>query len=331
MEKKIFERVFVTGAGGFIGSHLVERLAEISDHVTALIHYDSRPHWGNLEYIDRKRFDSIEVKAGDITDPYFLRSCLEGVDCVFHLAALISIPFSYHAPEIFFRTNVLGTVNVLEACRMAKVKRIVTVSTSECYGTAQTVPMSEEHPLQAQSPYSASKIGADKAVESYHRSFDLPVVIVRPFNTYGPRQSARAIIPTIITQVLSNKPTIRLGSLNPVRDLTYVGDTVEGMIAAGRNKGVEGETFNLGTGRAISIGNLVEMIFNLTGREKEIELEQERIRPEKSEVMKLISDHSKATRILNWEPRIKFDEGLQRTIQFIMNHPEFYKTGRYLL
>lgn len=324
-------KILITGAGGFIGSHLTERLAERCPEVTALLHYDSRPHWGNLEYLPEQVKETIEVVAGDITDPHFMRYIIQGKDYVFHLAALIAIPFSYVAPAAYFQTNVLGTLNILEACRQEGVSRLLCTSTSECYGTARTVPISEEHPLQAQSPYSASKIGADKAVESFYLSFDLPVVTVRPFNTYGPRQSARAVLPTIITQVLSDADEIRLGSLDPKRDLTYATDTCDGFIAAASTDGIDGETVNLGVGQTISIGDLVERIFKLTGIQKKVVCDQSRIRPEKSEVMQLISDNSKAKRIMNWEPKVDLDTGLLKMIEFIRQNPEFYKVGQYTL
>ncbi|MBN2325900.1 MAG: GDP-mannose 4,6-dehydratase [Candidatus Omnitrophica bacterium] len=324
-------KILVTGAGGFIGSHLAEKLASLSPGVTALIHYDSRPHWGNLEYAPGGVKRSLNVEAGDITDPHFMRHIVQDKDIVFHLAALIAIPYSYVAPSAYFHTNVLGTLNLLEACRRENVARLICTSTSECYGTALTVPISEEHPLQAQSPYSASKIGADKAVESYYRSFDLPVVTIRPFNTYGARQSARAIIPTIVTQALSDSHTIRLGSLTPKRDLTYVSDTVDGFIAAAEAGGIEGETINLGVGSTISIGGLAEKIIQLTGVQKEIVCDQNRIRPEKSEVMHLISDNRKARDLMNWSPKIDLDAGLAKVIEFIQANPDFYKADQYTL
>lgn len=325
------QKVLVTGAGGFIGSHLVEALVPLCAKVTALIHYDSRPHWSNLEFLPSQVIDSIEVVAGDLTDPHFMRRLIEGHDTIFHLAALIAIPYSYAAPTVFFSTNVLGTLNVLEACREAGVKRAIFTSTSECYGTALTVPISETHPLQAQSPYSASKIGADKAVESFYCTYGVPAVTIRPFNTYGARQSARAIVPTIISQTLSDSPSIQLGSLSPVRDMTYVSDTVAGFIAAATADGIEGEVINLGVGEGYTIGDLVERIFHLTGVRKEIVCQSERIRPEKSEVMQLISDNSRAKNRLGWKPEVSLDNGLQKTIEFVKEHPDFYKTNRYVL
>jgi len=324
-------KVFVTGAGGFIGSHLVESLVPLCGQVAALVHYDSRPEWSNLEFLPEEILDSMIVVQGDITDPHFITHAIRGSDVVFHLAALIAIPYSYMAPEAFFRTNVLGTVHVLEAARDAEVSRVVTVSTSECYGTAQFIPVNEQHPLQAQSPYSASKIGADKVVESYHRAFELPAVIVRPFNTYGPRQSARAVVPTIISQALSDMPSIQLGLLTPVRDLTYVTDTVSGLIAAARAENVEGETINLGVGKGISIEELARRILTLVGSEKEILSEELRIRPKKSEVHQLVCDNTKARSLLDWEPMVSLNEGLRRTIEFVQAYPDFYKPGKFIL
>ncbi len=321
--------VLVTGAGGFIASHLVEALVPLCGKVTALIHYDARPHWSNLEFLPRETLDAVEVLAGDVTDPHFMRQAVRGRDVVFHLAALIAIPYSYVAPTAYFQTNVLGTLNILEACRQEGVARMIHTSTSECYGTARTVPISEDHPLQAQSPYSASKISADKAVESYCLSFDFPGVIIRPFNTYGPRQSARAIIPTIVTQMLSAAPCVRLGSLTPTRDLTYVSDTVAGFIAAATADGVEGETINLGVGKTIAIGDLARKISELTGIQKEIVSEEQRVRPEKSEVMQLLSDNRKARELLRWNPQVELDDGLRKVIKFIQEHSDFYKSGHY--
>ncbi|RJP32899.1 MAG: NAD-dependent epimerase/dehydratase family protein [Candidatus Omnitrophota bacterium] len=323
------QHVLVTGAGGFIGSHLAEMLAPRCRKVTALIHYDARSDWSNLEHLPRQVLHEVEVIAGDITDAQFVRQCIKGKDIVFHLAALIAIPYSYLAPEIFFRTNVQGTLFVLEACLREEVKRVITASTSECYGSALYTPMNEEHPLQAQSPYSASKIGADKAVESYCCSFNLPTVVVRPFNTYGPRQSARAVIPTIITQALSPQPDIRLGALSPIRDFTYVTDTAAGFISAATVEGIEGKTINLGVGKGISIGDLAKRICDLCGVEKSIACDEERIRPEKSEVSKLISDNANARRWLDWQPRIELEEGLRQTIAFMQAHPGLYKPEMY--
>lgn len=323
------KKILVTGAGGFIGSHVAETLLPLSGHVRAMIHYESRPEWGNLEFLPSDAKNQLEVVAGDITDPHCVQNAVEGCDIVLHLAALIAIPYSYKAPTSYFQTNVLGTLNILEACRRREIEKVVVTSTSETFGTARTVPMSEEHPLQAQSPYAASKIGADKAAESYYCSFDLPVVILRPFNTYGPRQSARAIIPTIISQVLADAPEIRLGSLTPVRDLTYVADTVQGFLRAAALSGGVGKSINLGVGEGVTIGDLVNLIQDILGTEKPVITEQERIRPEKSEVTRLISDNTQAKQLLGWEPRYSLREGLSETIAFVKNTPAFYKTGKY--
>ncbi len=323
------KRVLVTGAGGFIGSHVVEALVPICEQVTAMIHYDSRPDWGNLEFLPADYKSAILVESGDVTDPFFVQRMAAKQDVILHLAALISIPHSYRGPDTFFRTNVLGTVNVLEAARFCDVERVVVTSTSETYGTAQTVPMNESHPLQAQSPYSASKIGADKAAESYYCSFELPVVILRPFNTYGPRQSARAVIPTIISQAVSDKPDIYLGALSPVRDLTYVSDTVRGFLAAATAENAIGETINLGVGKGVTIGELAEKLLQILGSDKLIRSEEQRIRPEKSEVMELISDNSNAKKLLGWSPLVSLEEGLHHTVEFIRQHSNIYKTERY--
>lgn len=324
------KNILVTGAGGFIGSHLVEILIPLCKKVTALLHYDSRSNWGNLDYLPDELLKEADVHSGDVTDGYCIRNLVKGNDIVLHLAALISIPYSYRAPESFFITNVLGTINILEACLVENVEKLVITSTSETYGTAKIVPMNEEHPLQAQSPYAASKIGADKAAESYYNTFNLPAVTLRPFNTYGPRQSARAIIPTIISQALSDAAEIRLGSLTPIRDLTFVRDTVHGFILAALASGAAGEVFNLGTGNGVSIGELVDIIQNLAGTNKPVITDQERIRPEHSEVMHLLSDNTKAMRTLGWKPRYSLEEGLAETIDFVKKNPSFYKTGRYM-
>ena len=331
METLKNKNVLVTGAGGFIGSHLVGTLVPLCKKVTALVHYDSRANWSNLEFLPEEILKNTDVIPGDVTDGYCMRNLVKGNDIVLHLAALISIPYSYRAPESFFVTNTLGTIKILESCLQENVEKLVITSTSETYGTAQTVPMDENHPLQAQSPYAASKIGADKAAESYCNAFNLPVVTLRPFNTYGPRQSARAVIPTIITQALSDSSEIRLGSLSPIRDLTFVQDTVRGFIMAAIAGGVDGEVFNLGTGEGVSIGELTDIIQSLIGCNKTVITDEERIRPEHSEVMRLLSDNAKATRMLGWRPRYTLQEGLMETIDFIKRNLSFYKTGRYMV
>jgi dTDP-glucose 4,6-dehydratase len=326
------QNALVTGGGGFIGSHLCEALVVRGDSVRALVHYNGRGDIGRLEDVPAEIRKEIEVVAGDITDPYALRDVVSGSEAVFHLAALIAIPYSYVAPHSFFATNTLGTVNMLEAARAEGVGRMVHVSTSECYGTAQTIPISEEHPLVAQSPYAASKIGADQAAGSFCRSFDVPVVTVRPFNTFGPRQSARAIIPTIITQALTGG-TVRLGALEPTRDLTYVTDTVAGLIAAADAPDVVGETINLGTGEHISIGDLATRIFELlelSGVHAHVEHDADRVRPRNSEVERLCSDPSKAKRLLGWEPVVSLSEGLAATIAAIRVDLDSYpRVGTY--
>jgi len=321
------QKVLVTGAGGFIGSRLCERLVEEGASVRAFFRYTSRPEPGLLKYIPKQIFEQIEIIRGDLRDFNAVEQAAEGVDTVFHLGALISIPYSYLHPVETVQTNVLGTMNVLEACRKTGAK-LVHTSTSEVYGTALRVPIDEDHPLQGQSPYSASKIGADKLVESYYRSFDVPSITVRPFNTYGPGQSNRAVIPTIITQALSGD-VIRLGNLEAIRDFTYLDDTVEGFLLAGNAGLWNGETYNLGTGEEISIGAIAELIFGIMGKQPEIFVDAKRLRPEKSEVMRLISDNQKAKKAFRWQPRVGMEEGLRRTIDWISAHLDLYKPGEY--
>ena len=324
--------VVVTGAGGFIGSHLCEALVRRGDRVTALVHYNGRGDAGRLEGVAPEVRNEIEVMLGDITDPYALNEVARGRAIIFHLAALIAIPYSYIAPHSFFVTNTLGTVHVLKAALDADVGRVVHASTSECYGSAQTIPISEDHPLVAQSPYAASKIGADQAVASFCRSFGLNVVTIRPFNTYGPRQSARAIVPTIVTQALLSG-SVRLGALEPTRDLTFVTDTVAGFIAAADAPAVVGETINLGTGRHISIGDLAALIFELLQREgvtARIEKDAARIRPTLSEVEHLCSDPRKAKRLMSWEASMSLRDGLLATIAAIRSDIDSYpRVGTY--
>jgi dTDP-glucose 4,6-dehydratase len=324
--------VVVTGAGGFIGSHLCEALVRQGDTVRALVRYNGRGEAGRLGSVPAEVAEEIEIVLGDIADPYSLREVVRGAEVIFHLAALIAIPYSYRAPHSFFTTNTLGTVHVLQAALDEQVGRVVHVSTSECYGTAQRIPISEDHPIVGQSPYSASKVGADHAAESFRRAFGLPVVTVRPFNTYGPRQSARAIVPTIITQALTTG-VVRLGSLEPTRDLTFVTDTAAGLLSAGEAPGVIGETINLGNGKEISIGELAASIFDLLageGREIRIEQDPQRIRPPDSEVDRLCADASKAGRMLGWEPRVSLSEGLATTIEAIRSELERYpRVGTY--
>ncbi|MGC2432459.1 MAG: GDP-mannose 4,6-dehydratase [Desulfobaccales bacterium] len=322
------KRVLVTGAGGFIGSHLVERLVELGARVRALVRYNSRNDWGLLELLPSQVKDHLEVVAGDITDPFGVARALAGCEVVFHLAALIAIPYSYIAPAQFVAVNCGGTLNLLETARQQEVERFVHTSTSETYGTAQYTPINERHPLKGQSPYAASKIGADKLAESYYLSFGVPVAIIRPFNTYGPRQSARAVIPTIISQAL-NGEIIRLGSLSPVRDLNYVSDTVEGFIKVAESPRAVGEVINIGSGKSVSIGELAGKIIDLLGGNKRIITEDERVRPEASEVLELLCDHRKARELIGWEPRVNLEEGLARTIKFIRGNLSRYKPDIY--
>jgi NAD dependent epimerase/dehydratase len=322
------QKVLVTGAGGFIGSHVVERLVELGARVRALVRYNSRNDWGLLELLPDSIKNEIEVVWGDLTDPHSTNRMVQGCPIIFHLAALIAIPYSYIAPVHYVTTNCGGTANLLEAARQQGVERFVHTSTSETYGTAQYTPIDEAHPLRGQSPYAASKIGADKLAESYYLSFGLPVVILRPFNTYGPRQSARAVIPTIISQGLSGQ-VIRLGRLTPIRDLTFVSDTVAGFIKVADCSQAIGEVINIGSGRAITIGELARQILGLLGGGQEILSEDQRVRPDASEVMELICDSGKAQRLLNWEPRVSLEEGLSRTVAYIRDHLDRYKPQLY--
>ena len=323
------KRVLVTGAGGFIGSHLVEELAGLGARVRALVRYNSRSHWGFLEGLRPELAARVEIVSGDVTDPHFVMQLVEGREAVFHLAALIAIPYSYEAPSSYVAANVTGTLNVLEACRRLKVAKLVHTSTSEVYGTAVYAPIDEKHPLQGQSPYSASKIGADHLAESFYRSFGLPVAIARPFNTYGPRQSARAVIPSIISQLLAGSDTLRLGALTPVRDFNFVADTVAGFLAVAASPKSVGQVVNLGSGRGVSVGDTVKLVMKLTGRRARVVTDGKRLRPDKSEVFKLICDSRKAKKLLGWAPRYTLEEGLVRTIDYIRRHPGLYKSGLY--
>lgn len=321
-------KVLVTGAGGFIGSHLVEQLVRTGAHVRAFVRYTSSGQAGLLQQLSPDLLAQVELIFGDLRDQDAVRRAMNGMQKVMHLGALIAIPYSYRHPVEVVETNVLGTLNVLLAGRESGVERIVHTSTSEVYGTARYVPMGEDHPYQGQSPYSASKIGADMLAESFYRSYDLPVVTLRPFNTYGPRQSARAVIPTIITQALV-KNVIRLGNLDAKRDLTYVGDTVEGFLKAAEVPGIEGECINLGVGSEVSIQELTDLIMELVGRTIPIEIEPERIRPNKSEVVRLLSDNRLAKERLDWTPRVHLREGLSQTIAWIRQNLPYYQIGEY--
>lgn len=321
------QTVLVTGGGGFIGSRLCERLVQSDANVRAFVRYTSRAEIGLLRFLEPDILKKVEIIRGDLRDFSAVAKSLRGVDIVFHLGALISIPYSYVHPVETVQTNVLGTLNILEACRKSGAK-LVHTSTSEVYGTALRVPIDEDHPLQGQSPYSASKIGADKLVESYFRSFGLPTVTVRPFNTYGPGQSTRAVIPTIITQALAGG-VVRLGNLDAIRDFTYLDDTVEGFLLTAQADTWNGETYNLGSGEEISIGAIAALIFRLMGKQAEIQLEKSRLRPEKSEVLRLISDNRKAKLELGWQPTVGMEEGLQRTIRWIGEHLDLYQPEEY--
>nr|MBI3612717.1 GDP-mannose 4,6-dehydratase [Nitrospirota bacterium] len=322
------KRVLVTGAGGFIGSHLTEKLLEVGARTRALVHYRADGSWGWLDDLPHK--DGLEVVAGDICDRDSVRHAMRDIETVFHLAALIAIPYSYHAPLSYVRTNIEGTLNILQTARDFGVAHVVHTSTSEVYGSARAVPISEAHALQGQSPYAATKIGADKLVEAFHLSYGLPVVTVRPFNTFGPRQSARAIIPTIIAQCLNGKH-VRLGNLHPTRDLSYVTNTVGGFLLAGSAPNALGRTINLGTGREISIGKLAEMIGRLVDREIIIESDTQRVRPGHSEVERLLADSSLARTVLGWKPAVDLEEGLARTIEWMRRHMEKYRPDVYAI
>ena len=322
--------VLVTGAGGFIASHLVERLVAEGAMVRAFVRYNSRGDTGLLRMLPIEVFSQLDLVAGDLRDVEAVRSAMKDVDIVFHLGALIAIPYSYVHPREVIETNVMGTLNVLMAARELQTRRVIHTSTSEVYGTAQYVPIDERHPLQGQSPYSASKIGADRIVESFYRSFNLPVMTIRPFNTYGPRQSARAVIPTIISQALT-QDEVKLGSLDPSRDFTFVADTVEGFLRAASVDDALGEEINLGNDNTIRIGDLVEKIFGMLGKSPKVLTDTQRIRPDKSEVLKLWASNHKAKELIGWEPRVSLDEGLRRTIEWISAHLDLYQPDRYMV
>ncbi|MBL7047354.1 MAG: SDR family NAD(P)-dependent oxidoreductase [Candidatus Marinimicrobia bacterium] len=321
------KKVLITGAAGFIGSHLAELCIESGYSVRALVHYNSRNTYGWLE--DSKVINEIEIVSGDIRDYDGVYNAMQGVDTVFHLAALIGIPYSYFTPLAYIKTNVEGTYNVLQAARELDLGNVIITSTSETYGTAQYVPIDEKHPMVGQSPYSASKIAADQLAISYHRSFNLPVKLARPFNTYGPRQSARAVIPTIITQILSGKESIKLGNLAPTRDLTFVKDTARALIAISESDQLNGEVTNIGVGEEISIGELAGLICELMGRDIDIKEDSERVRPENSEVERLLSDNSKILKHTNWRPQYDLRKGLEETIGWLTTHLNIYKSEIY--
>ncbi len=321
-------KVLVTGAGGFIGSHLVERLVSLGADVRAFVHYSALGGWGWLDSSPTKA--KLDVVAGDLTDRDCVVEAAKGVETIFHLGALIAIPYSYRAPQSYVRTNVEGTLNVLTAARQAGVTRVVHTSTSEVYGSAQSIPMTEEHPQVGQSPYSASKIGADKMAEAFHRSFGVPVATIRPFNAFGPRQSARAVVPTIIMQALAC-PEIRLGNLSTTRDLTFVADTVEGFVRVAEAPEAVGATVNVGSGHEISIGKLAEAILEIVGRRVPIVSTADRLRPGASEVERLCAGNARARSLLGWEPRHTLAQGLEQTVAWMEKNIERYRTDAYVL
>lgn len=326
MNKK---KVLVTGADGFIGSHLVERLLEEGYEVRAFVLYNSFNTWGWLDTFPKAVLDKIDVFTGDIRDPNAVRQACKGMDAIFHLAALIAIPYSYYAPDAYVDTNIKGTLNVLQAARDLNVERVLVTSTSEVYGTAQYVPIDEKHPYQGQSPYSATKIGADRIAESFYRSFELPVTIVRPFNTYGPRQSARAVIPTIITQLLSGKTEIKLGSLAPTRDFNYVKDTANGFLQIYLSEKTIGQEINIATQHEISIGELAEELIRQINPEAKIICDEQRLRPSKSEVERLLGSNEKIKALTEWSPQYTFEQGLSETIAFLKENLDKYKVDIY--
>lgn len=323
------EKVLVTGADGFIGSHLTEQLVKAGYPVKAFVFYNSFGRRGWLDTLPVDIQKEIEFFSGDIRDPNGVREAIKDVNGIFHLAALIAIPFSYHSPDSYVDTNIKGTLNVLQAARASETSKILVTSTSEVYGTAQYVPIDEKHPYQGQSPYSATKIGADRLAESFYRSFDMPVSIVRPFNTYGPRQSARAVIPTIISQLLAGYEEIKLGSLTPTRDFNYVLDTVNGFKAIYESSNTVGEEINIATMKEISIGTLAEEIIKQINPNAKIVCDEERLRPEKSEVNRLLGNNEKIRRLTNWEPQYSLEQGIHETIEWIKQNLSSFKTDIY--
>lgn len=325
------KKILVTGADGFIGSHLTEELVKRGYEVKAFVYYNSFNTWGWLDSMPSGIMQHIEIFQGDIRDPHGVKEAMKGCCAVFHLAALIAIPFSYHSPDTYVDTNIKGTLNVLQAARELDIERVLVTSTSEVYGTAQYVPIDEKHPYQGQSPYSATKIGADRLAESFYRSFELPVTIVRPFNTYGPRQSARAVIPTIITQLLSGKEEIRLGSLTPTRDFNYVKDTANGFIAMYLSDRTIGQEINIATQQEISIGQLAEELIHQINPAARIVCDEQRLRPEKSEVNRLLGCNEKIMKLTDWKPQYTFAQGLAETISFLKKNMDKYKVDIYNL
>lgn len=323
------KKILVTGADGFIGSHLTEELVKKGYEVKAFVFYNSFGSWGWLDGLGKGVMGHVEVFTGDVRDPHGIKNAMEGCNAVFHLAALIGIPFSYHSPDAYVDTNIRGTLNVLQAARELQLERVLVTSTSEVYGTAQYVPIDEKHPFQGHSPYSATKIGADRLAESFYRSFNLPVSIVRPFNTYGPRQSARAVIPTIISQLLAGKEEIKLGSLTPTRDFNYVKDTANGFISIYESERTIGEEINIATGREVSIGDLAAELIKQINPKAKIVCDEQRLRPEKSEVNRLLGSNKKLTDLTEWKQLWSFEEGLRETINWIKDNKSSYKTDIY--
>lgn len=324
-------KVLVTGSEGFIGSHLTEMLLDMGYDVRAFVLYNSFGQWGWLDTLPKEKRDALDVVMGDVRDPVFVRKAMEGVECVFHLAALIAIPYSYYAPDAYVDTNIKGTLNVLNAARELRTKRVLITSTSEVYGTAQYVPIDERHPLQGQSPYSATKIGADRLAESYFRSFGLPVTIVRPFNTYGPRQSSRAVIPTIISQLLAGYDEIQMGSLTPTRDFVFCKDTVQGFIELSKCAAAIGREVNIASGREISIGDLAQKLIALLRPEAKIVCEEQRLRPAASEVERLLGSNELLYALTGFRPQTPIEEGLKLTADWLRSHMDAYKIDRYML
>ncbi|WP_227395060.1 NAD-dependent 4,6-dehydratase LegB [Jeotgalibacillus aurantiacus] len=323
------KKILITGADGFIGSHVVEQLVKEGHQVKAFAYYNSFNNWGWLDDLPKDVLNEIEVFTGDVRDPNGVKEAMKGMDEVYHLAALIAIPFSYHSPDTYVDTNIKGTLNVLQAARELDTSRLLITSTSEVYGTAQYVPIDEAHPYQGQSPYSATKIGADRLAESFYRSFNMPITIVRPFNTYGPRQSARAVIPTIITQLLAGKTDIELGSLTPTRDFNFVKDTANGFIEIAKSSNTIGEEINIATQQEISIGELAEELIRQINPAASIICDEQRLRPENSEVNRLLGSNEKIKRLTNWTPRYTFEEGLAETIAFFKDNLSKYKADIY--
>lgn len=324
-------KVLVTGSEGFIGSHLTEMLLDMGYDVRAFVLYNSFGQWGWLDTLPKEKREALDVVMGDVRDPVFVRRAMKGVDCVFHLAALIAIPYSYYAPEAYVDTNIKGTLNILNAARDLCTRRVVVTSTSEVYGTAQYVPIDEKHPYQGQSPYSATKIAADRLAESYYRSFGLPVTIVRPFNTYGPRQSSRAVIPTVISQLLAGYDEIHLGSLTPTRDFVFCKDTARGFIELSRCGAAIGQEVNIATGQEISIGELAQKLIDLIRPGAKIVCEEQRLRPAASEVERLLGSNELLYALTGFRPQTSIDEGLKITADWIRLHMDAYKTDRYML